>query len=268
MTVPDLDPSALLAAMGSRRLGRPIVYLPSCASTNDETAARALAGAEEGLLVLAGKQTAGRGRRGRVWLSPADENLTFSLLLRPALRAQQAAPVTLLASAALVTALSSLGFSPRLKWPNDLLLDTADGPRKVAGILTEMASEGGKVRHIVLGVGINVSSQRFPAEIATRATSLCLALGRHVERGEVLAAFVRSFEPIYDHFIVHGPAAALTSWNQHAVLGPCAIERGGSRIDGLAEGVDETGALRIRTAAGDAILVHAGEVTWPFTSRC
>ncbi len=262
VTFRDLEPSALLAAMGACRLGRPVVYLPSCASTNDETATRALAGAEEGLLVVAGEQTAGRGRRGRVWLSPAGENLTFSLLLRPALTAQQAAPLTLLAGAALVTALASLGFSPRLKWPNDLLLDTTDGPRKVAGILTEMASEGSRVRHIVLGVGINVNSERFPAELATRATSLCLARGRLLERSEVLVAFVRSFEPVYDHFIAHGPVAALTNWNQHAVLGPCSIERGGRHIEGIAEGVDPSGALLIRSGNGTVVPVHAGEVNW------
>ncbi|HEX7499836.1 MAG TPA: biotin--[acetyl-CoA-carboxylase] ligase [Polyangia bacterium] len=268
-TSSDLDPSALLPALGSCRLGRPIVYLSSCTSTNDETATRALAGAEEGLLVVAGEQTAGRGRRGRVWLSHAGENLTFSLLLRPALPAQQVTPVTLLAGAALATSLAGLGFSPRLKWPNDVLLDTAGGPRKVAGMLTEMASEAGNVRHVVLGVGINVNAETFPDELAARATSLRIARGLRLERGEVLAAFVRAFEPIYDHFVAHGPAAALATWNQHAVLGqPCAIERGGSRIEGIAEGVDRSGALQIRTATGDVIFVHAGEVSWISASRC
>jgi len=245
------------------------VHLPSCASTNDETVTRALAGAEEGLLVVAGEQTAGRGRRGRVWHSPAGENLTFSLLLRPALPARQATPVTLLAGAALATALAGLGFVPRLKWPNDVLLDTANGPRKVAGILTEMASEAGNVRHVVLGVGINVNAETFPGELAARATSLRIARGLRLERVEVLAAFVRAFEPIYDHFVVHGPAAALATWNQHAVLGqPCTIEQGGSRIEGIAQGVDRSGALLIRSASGDVISLHAGEVTWISASQC
>ena len=263
MTDSDLDPSKLLVALGVCRLGRPIVYLPSCASTNDETATRALAGAEEGLLVVAGEQTAGRGRRGRVWISPAGESLTFSLLLRPTLPARHATPVTLLAGAALATSLAGLGFSPRLKWPNDVLLDGASGPRKVAGILTEMASEAGNVRHVVLGVGINVNAERFPDELATRATSLCLARGQRVERGEVLAAFVRAFEPIYDHFLANGPAAALATWNRYAMLGlPCSIERGGGRIEGIAQGVDRSGALLIRAANGEVFSVRAGEVNW------
>jgi BirA family biotin operon repressor/biotin-[acetyl-CoA-carboxylase] ligase len=244
------------------------VVLPSCTSTNDELAARALAGAEEGTTVVADEQTTGRGRRGRVWHSPPGENLTFSMLLRPALPARQATPVTLLAGAALATSLATLGFSPRLKWPNDVLLDTPDGLRKVAGILTEMASEAERIRHIVLGVGINVNSRVFPGEIAALATSLCLARGDSLDRGEVLAAFVRAFEPIYDHFVAHGPASALATWNRHAMLGlPCSIKRGsGMRgsgmIEGVAEGVDRAGALLIRTATGDVISVHAGEVNW------
>jgi BirA family transcriptional regulator, biotin operon repressor / biotin---[acetyl-CoA-carboxylase] ligase len=260
----DLDPSRFRASLRALRLGRTFAYLPSCASTNDEVTARALAGAEEGLLVVAGEQTAGRGRRGRVWQSPADLNLTFSMLLRPALPAQLAAPVTLVAGAALAAALVERGFSPRLKWPNDVLLDTAAGPRKVAGILTEMASEAGRVRHVVLGVGINVNTQAFPDDLATRATSLCLARGQPEDRGEVLAAFVNAFEPIYDDFVAHGPSAALAKWNDHAVLGRlCSVDHEGQPIQGVAEGVDASGALRIRTAAGHLISVHAGEVNWP-----
>ena len=256
-------PSTLLATTPPCRLGRPLVYLPSCASTNDEMAARALSGAEEGTLIVAGEQTAGRGRRGRLWHSPAGENLTFSLLLRPALPARAVAPVTLMAGAALATSLAAIGFAPRLKWPNDVLLDTANGQRKVAGILTEMASEGDRVRHVVLGVGINVNTEAFPDDLAAQATSLFLVGGQHLDRGEVLAAFVRAFEPVYDHFVAHGPSAALAEWHRYAVLGrPCSIERSGKRIDGISEGVDQTGALLIRTASGEEISVRAGEVSW------
>jgi BirA family transcriptional regulator, biotin operon repressor / biotin---[acetyl-CoA-carboxylase] ligase len=263
VTATALDPSALLATMPTCRLGRPLVCLPSCASTNDEMAARAMAGAEEGTLIVAEEQTSGRGRRGRVWHSPASENLTFSLLLRPALPARQATPLTLLAGAALATSLVGLGFSPRLKWPNDVLLDTPDGLRKVAGILTEMASEGDRVRHVVLGVGINVNSETFPGELVTRATSLFLARGQRVDRGEVLAAFVRDFEPIYADFVAHGPSAGLATWNRHALLGQaCSIDRDGKRIEGMAKNVDQSGALMIRIASGDVISVHAGEVNW------
>jgi BirA family biotin operon repressor/biotin-[acetyl-CoA-carboxylase] ligase len=259
----DLDPSKFRSALRALRLGRNFEYVPSCSSTNDEVATRALAGAEEGVLVVAGEQTAGRGRRGRVWQSPADQDLTFSMLLRPALPARLVAPMTLLAGAALAAALAGLGFAPRLKWPNDVLLDTAAGPRKVAGILTEMASEGGQVRHVILGVGINVNTETFPGELAARATSLCLAHGQKVDRCAVLAAFVNAFEPIYDDFVAHGPSAALAKWNEHALLGQlCSVERNGQPIQGVAEAVDETGSLLLRTASGETIAVHAGEINW------
>jgi BirA family biotin operon repressor/biotin-[acetyl-CoA-carboxylase] ligase len=261
--VAALDPSRFLDGSTSRFLGANFVYLPTCASTNDEVAARALAGAKEGLVVAAGEQTAGRGRRGRSWHSPEGENLYFSMLLRPALPAQLAAPVTLLAGAALATSLATLGFRPRLKWPNDVLMDTTQGPRKVAGILSEMSSEAGRVRHLVVGIGINVNAQAFPDDLSTRATSLRLVRGQRVDRGEVLAAFARAFEPIYDNFVAHGPSAALALWTRHAMLGQvCAIERNGQRLEGVAEAVDESGALLVKTTGGDVITVHAGEVSW------
>ena len=263
MTAGDVDSPSFLARLHSRRLGRNFEYLPSCASTNDEIAARALAGCAEGLLVVAGEQIGGRGRRGRVWHSPAGENLYFSMLLRPALPAALAAPVTLLAGTALAASLSALGFAPQLKWPNDVLLDGGGGPRKVAGILTEMASEASRVRYVILGVGINVNAQEFPDDLADRATSLRLVRGQRVDRGDVLAAFIHAFEPIYDDFVAHGPSAALSEWHRYATLGQvCWVDREGGRIEGVAEGVDELGALLVKTAAGDSVSVHAGEVNW------
>ena len=263
MTIADLDPSRFLARLHARRLGRNFMYRPSCASTNDEVAACALAGCAEGLLIVAGEQTGGRGRRGRAWHSPADENLYFSLLLRPALPAHLAAPVTLLAGAALAVALAHLAFTPQLKWPNDVLLDTPLGPRKVAGILTEMASEAGRVRHIVLGVGINVNTVEFPEHLASLATSLGLVRGQRVDRGEVVAAFIDAFEPIYDDFVAHGPSAALAEWHRFAKLGKVGwVDRDGGQREGIAEGVDTSGALLVKTTSGEVAFLHAGEVNW------
>jgi BirA family biotin operon repressor/biotin-[acetyl-CoA-carboxylase] ligase len=263
VTVGDLDPARFLQRLHASRLGRSFEYLPSCASTNDEIATRAIAGGTEGQLVVAGEQTGGRGRRGRVWHSPADANLYFSILLRPALPARLASPVTLLAGTALASSLAALGFAPQLKWPNDVLLDTTRGPRKVAGILTEMASEAGRIRHLVLGVGLNVNAEDFPADLAGLATSLRLVGGLRLNRGEVLAAFLDAFEPIYDDFLARGPSAGLSAWNRYARPGQaCAIDRNGGRVEGVTQGVDESGALLIRSATGGVLSVHAGEVHW------
>ena len=260
----DLAPPLILPALTTRQLGRPYELLSSCISTNDEVARRAADGAEEGLLAAAEAQTGGRGRRGRAWHSPTGENLSFSLLLRPAIAASAASPLTLLAGAALGQALSSLGFSPRLKWPNDVFLDAGDGLGKVAGILTEMASEGARIRHIVLGVGVNVNSQAFPADLAALATSLRLVRGAALDRGVVLAAFINAFEPIYEDFVAHGPAEGLAEWRRLALLGrPCWFERESTQVEGVAEDVDGSGALLVRSADGERISVHSGQVNWP-----
>lgn len=261
--VDEVALSRLRAALTTRRLGRTLVWLPSCQSTNDEVAARSAAGAEEGLLVAADRQTSGRGRRGRTWHSPPGENLYVSLLLRPALPARTIAPLTLLAGLALAEALARLEFSPRLKWPNDVLLKTAAGPKKVAGILMEMACAGESIRHVVLGVGINVNALHFPDDLATKATSLALVRGYELDRVDVLAAFLNAFEPVYDHFLAHGSADGLSEWHRHALLGQrCFVEREGGRVEGVASHVDETGALLLRADSGNLVPIHAGEVNW------
>ena len=267
MPASDLLSAAVLPRLTAPRLGRPYELIASCGSTNDEVATRALAGAAEGLLVAAEEQTGGRGRRGRDWHSPARENLYCSLLLRPALPARLAAPLTLLAGAALAQALASLGFSPRLKWPNDVLLDTPNGLRKVAGILTEMASEGDRVRHVIVGVGVNVNTRDFPSPLAPIATSLRLVCGIAVDRGALLAGFINAFAPIYDGFLAAGPGPGLREWKRHAVLGqPCWVKREDGRSEGTAVGVDDSGALLLRTDHGETVTVHAGEVNWLVTT--
>ena len=262
MNESDLAPPIVLSALAAQTLGRPYVCLPECTSTNDEVATRAAKNAAEGLLIAAETQTSGRGRRGRAWHSPGGENLYFSLLLRPPLPAAAVSPLTLLAGAALGQTLARLGFAPRLKWPNDLLLDTAQGLRKVAGILTEMASEAGIVRHVVLGVGINVNGQAFPDDLNGRATSLRLVRGQALSRGAVLATFINAFEPIYRTLLTDGPQAGLDEWRNFGLLGQaCVVERT-PPIEGVAVDVDASGALVVRRGDGTTISVHSGEVNW------
>jgi BirA family biotin operon repressor/biotin-[acetyl-CoA-carboxylase] ligase len=258
----DLAPEAVLRRLGTRGLGRDYEFLASCASTNDLVRSRAAAGAAEGLLVVADSQTAGRGRLGRSWHSPPGQNLYLSLLLRPALPARLATPLTLLAGAALAQTLAEAGATPRLRWPNDLLVPVAGGLRKVAGILTEMACDSERVRHIVLGVGLNVNSLEFPPDLAERATSLRLALDRACDRAKLLVDFLTTFESIYDDFLAHGPASGLQAWRRHADLGRvCRIDRDGARVEGIATDIDDDGALLVRDDAGRVHRVISGEVS-------
>jgi BirA family biotin operon repressor/biotin-[acetyl-CoA-carboxylase] ligase len=257
----DLAPARLAAALTTVRLGRDYRPFESCGSTSDEAAALARGGAAEGLLVLADRQSGGRGRLGRSWHSPAGENLYLSLLLRPAIPAALVPPLTLLVGATLAEVLAALGLAPRLKWPNDVLLPTPAGPRKVAGILTEMATERDRVRQVVVGVGLNVHGETFPPELADRATSLRLAAGRAFERAALLAAFLNALEPGYDRFVAEGPASALARWRAHAALGVrCRIERDGVVIEGSTVDVDADGALLVREDGGRLRRVVSGEI--------
>jgi BirA family transcriptional regulator, biotin operon repressor / biotin---[acetyl-CoA-carboxylase] ligase len=248
--------------LGTRWLGRVYEWHETCGSTNDLAAARARDGAAAGLVVAGGEQTAGRGRLGRAWHSPPGESLYVSVLLRPTRPAAEIPPLTLLAGAAVARALVALGLAPRLKWPNDVQLVAREGVRKVAGLLTEMSSEGGRVGHVVVGLGLNVNATAFPDELAARATSMRLVAGRAFERADVLAAVLAAFEPLYDEFEARGPAVAAAAWQPHAALGErCRVSVPGAPLEGVALGVDADCALRLRDDSGHIHRVLSGEIS-------
>ena len=257
--------ACLRARLRTQWLGRAYEWHAACSSTNDLAATRAREGADEGLVVASEAQTAGRGRLGRAWHSPAGESLYVSILLRPARPAPEIPPLTLLAGAAVARALAALGLEPHLKWPNDVLLSVRGARRKVAGILTEMTSEGGRVGHVVVGVGLNVNGLAFPGELAERATSLRLAAGRAFDRATVLAAVLESFERLYEDFRALGPEAAAGAWQPFAPLGErCRVGApagGGAGVEGVALGVDADGALRLRDDSGRIHRVLSGEIS-------
>jgi BirA family transcriptional regulator, biotin operon repressor / biotin---[acetyl-CoA-carboxylase] ligase len=258
----DLSAARLAAALHTVRFGRDYRLLASCASTNDEAAALAREGAEEGLVVVADAQTGGRGRLGRSWHSPPGQSLYLSILLRPAMPPWMVPPLTLLVGGVAAEVLSAAGAAPRLKWPNDVLLPVEGSLRKVAGILTEMASERERVRHVVVGIGLNVNTTGFPPELSERATSLLLATGHPFDRGSLLAQLLDAFEPAYDELLKVGPAPALARWRRHADLGRrCRIERDGAVIEGVTVDVDEQGTLHVRDDGGRIHRILSGELT-------
>lgn len=255
----DLDGAERLA---SGSLGAQHIHQAVCASTNDVAAAEARAGAREGLLVTADAQTGGRGRLGRSWHSPPGENLYMSLVLRPRRPTSEIPCLTLLTGGAIAAALRRLGFAAEVKWPNDVLLHVDSALRKVAGVLTEASSEGGRVAHVVVGIGINVNAESFPAELAGRATSLRLAAGGvRLMRRKVLAGVLQSLQEAYDRFCTTGPAAALSLWEAHASLGArCRGQGERGPVEGVTVGVAADGALLVRDDTGAAHRIVAGEV--------
>jgi BirA family biotin operon repressor/biotin-[acetyl-CoA-carboxylase] ligase len=255
---PDLAPDRLARVLNAAgREGQfGAVYEPHglCGSTNDLCAQRARQGAPEGLVVLADQQSSGRGRQGRSWLSQAGQNLTFSLLLRPECAVTALPPLTLLAGVAVARVFQTLagrGVVPRLKWPNDVLCDVEGQPRKLVGILTEMATQRDEVKHVVVGIGINVNQTVFDPAVASIASSLQLLSGRPLDRAELLAAVLVELESLYTHTLRNGAGAFLPAWRTFAQLPrPCVVDRPGGAITGTATDVDEDGALLITNAEG------------------
>ena len=263
----DGEPDALDAAVVQPRLttswlGRAWRHLPSTGSTNDEAAAWARAGAPAGAVVVADTQTRGRGRLGRRWHSPPGASLYFSVVLRPPLPPHRVPPLTLAAGVAVAEALTALDITPQLKWPNDVLLDG----KKVAGILTEMSSEVDRVHHVVVGIGVNLNTRDFPEELGAIATSAALVRGIPVSRADFAAALCARLEHWVDRFVAEGPPVVAAAWKQHARI----FDDGGRRvrvtagrdvIEGVAEDLDDDGALRLRLDDGRTTRIIAGEVT-------
>src|SRR5258706_1429669 len=180
---PDaLHADDLLARLGTTQvIGRDIQVFEQTTSTNDVVEKLARDGVKEGVVVFAESQTKGRGRLGRQWISPERKELWFSVLLRPELRPQEATQLTVASATALRRAIAAeTGLKPEIKWPNDILV----GGKKVAGILTELSAELDRVRHIILGIGVdvNLDAGELPVELRKLATSLKLESGGVISR--------------------------------------------------------------------------------------
>lgn len=221
-------------------------------STNTIALEAAAAGAPEGTVFLAEQQTAGRGRGSNTWHSAESVGIYCSVVLRPHLPPSDVLVLTLAAGLAVRSAIQEIDsqISPDLKWPNDLLLHG----KKVCGILTEMVSETTRVRHIVVGIGINVNHTEFPAELEPIATSLRMATGSEWSRIELCAALLKSLDREYKD-LLRGPEAhadILRRFEQHS-SSACGREifiEENPELRGTTEGLDDRGFLRIRTRAG------------------
>ena len=238
-----------------------LVFFKEIGSTNDEAAIRAGNGAEEGLVLVADLQNAGKGRRGRVWKGEAGLNTAMSCLLRPDIDPDPASAVTLIMALSCRQAIRKVtGLETLIKWPNDIV---ANG-KKLVGILTEMAVKDGRIDYIVVGTGININQSVFPEEIAGTASSLFLETGERVSRAELTAECVNCFEAYYDIFRRTGSlgdmqdeynAVCVNNGRQVRVLDPL------GSFDGEAQGINERGSLLVRIPDGTVKEVYAGEVS-------
>lgn len=243
-------------------IGQRIVCLPETGSTNQDAFRLAEEGAVEGTVVLADRQTAGKGRLGRQWASPGGVNLYLSVVLRPELPPYEAPQLTFLSAVAVARAIEDeTGLKPAIKWPNDLLL----GGHKIAGLLNEMNAETDRIGFVILGIGVNLNmaADQFPADLRTPATSLKLALGRPVERNRFAARLLAALDDEYARFRRAGFGPVREAWSQrcNAYGRQVSVEVAGKLLVGDFSGIDHDGALLVGRLDGRCERVMSGDVT-------
>ncbi|MGH9352078.1 MAG: biotin--[acetyl-CoA-carboxylase] ligase [Terriglobia bacterium] len=259
--LPDvLTPSLVSAALGECGMGRKIIHYFVAGSTNTLALRFASDGAPHGTVVVAEEQSAGRGRFGRSWYSEKSAGIYASVILRPPLAPSAASILTLMASLAVYQAVADLtGLAPDIRWPNDLLL----GGKKVGGILTEMNAELDRVHAVVVGIGLNVNHQNMPAEIRPVATSLRMASGKVYSRVQLLAGLLRQLQHFYRILLGQGSGAIAQAWEQRSTFARgkrVRVKTGGGESLAVTEGLESSGALRLKFDDGRAAALVSGEV--------
>ena len=256
---PDsLLPSVVRHGLNTRWAGCEVIRLEEVDSTNRYARMLAAQGAPQGTLVIAQTQTAGRGRRGRGWVSPAGEGIFMSLILRPQVHPSQVARLSLQTALAVAEGIrSSTGLDARIKWPNDVVC----GGKKIVGMLLEMNADEERVHDIVAGIGINVHQKDF-GELAKTATSLDLLTGGFVPRAEVVRAVLTAFEETQS--LAQGDGAALMDAYRarSATIGRRVQVIGAQgTFVGTAKDVTPLGALMVEEDGGPLREVLAGDVS-------
>ena len=240
--------------------GGEIYCYDSVDSTNEE-AKRAVGYAPDRSVFVANQQTAGKGRRGRTWISPKGEDLFFSLLLRPDIPPESASMLTLVAAmAAAEVAKRYSRESCQIKWPNDIVLHN----RKICGILTEMGAEMGEISYVIIGVGFNLNRMEFEEDIVSMATSIRKETGERITRAAFLADFLAEFMKRFEIFLREGDLRPFVKeYDSHLInVGKEVkiVSRQGTRIR-TALGINEKGELRIQDELGREETVFTGEVS-------
>jgi BirA family biotin operon repressor/biotin-[acetyl-CoA-carboxylase] ligase len=247
-----IDPVIIKSCLGLLSGRFDVDALDECDSTSSELMRRSERGAPAGTVIVADRQTAGRGRRGRSWLSESESGLTFSLLWRFDGPLAQLSGLSLAIGVALAQALERLGAAGVcLKWPNDVLLREADDYAKLAGILIELSSDR-RGAQAIIGIGLNL--QPPSADLPQAAAGLSQALIALPERHVVLAGILAALAEVLDVFAVNGFSAIKSEWQQrHAWQGQrvrILLEQAESAQGGICLGVDDDGALLLETSAG------------------
>jgi BirA family biotin operon repressor/biotin-[acetyl-CoA-carboxylase] ligase len=260
--VPDiLTPNMLRQRLRGSLFGKRVYHFFKTDSTNQVALELGHAGEPEGAVIIAEEQTVGRGRAGHSWHSERAAGIYATILLRPRLAPVQAPLLTMMAGLSARAAVQTVtGLSVDLKWPNDLMIQG----KKVGGILTEMHAEPSQVRFVIVGIGINVNQQKFPAELSGASTSLRMETGRKQSRLEVLMQFLRQFESDYQELLSEGSAGVVKRFetaSSYARGKRVRVTNGRESFTGVTAGLEETGLLRVKRDDGETTAVIAGDVS-------
>jgi BirA family transcriptional regulator, biotin operon repressor / biotin---[acetyl-CoA-carboxylase] ligase len=246
------------SALQSSMFAGKIEFVSETESTNNLAMQAAAEGTPEGTVFLADQQTAGRGRNGHAWHSEVGTAILASIILRPRIPPSQALWLSLMAGVAVHDAiLRTCGIDCDLRWPNDLLIDR----RKVCGILTEIAADAEQLRFAVIGIGINVNQKMFPSEISKLATSIQIDTGKAWSRTELLGVLLSSLQREYRAALIPDGTIALLRKVESIssfVRGKRVHVDEAGGYEGVTDGLDERGFLRVRTPSGVKIVLSGG----------
>ncbi|MBI4429668.1 MAG: biotin--[acetyl-CoA-carboxylase] ligase [Ignavibacteriales bacterium] len=249
----------LLQGLSSRTVGKKLFVFDSIDSTNICAKTLAEAGIEDGAVVFAEHQTAGRGRNGRTWLSEPASNLLFSVVFRAPLPKEQTVFLTFYSAVAVTQAVESMiGKSVECKWPNDLLLSG----KKFCGILLESSFQQAFPAYSVIGIGVNVNQKTFDDEVGKRVTSLSVELGEDLDRRELFQAIIAHLDRLSGDVRAGNFKGIMKTWNSRcAMFGkPVTVTSPHATFSGKAIGLSADGGLMIETQEGTST-VYAGDVS-------
>lgn len=238
-----------------------IVCYDETDSTNTRAKHLAEEGAGEGTLVVAERQNAGKGRRGRSWVSPSGTGIWMSLVLRPDIPPSKASMLTLVAALGVCEGIyRAIQVKTDIKWPNDIVLNK----KKICGILTEMSTELDSIQYVVVGVGINVNIEAFPEELSQTATSLYLETKEKYKRAPIIGAVAAAFWHYYKAFLETGDLSGLKEdyESRLANMGrQVTVMASPEAYGGICRGIDKEGELLVERENGEICHVLSGEVS-------
>jgi BirA family biotin operon repressor/biotin-[acetyl-CoA-carboxylase] ligase len=249
----------------TKRLGSSIHYEETVFSTQEIAHRIALTSEKEGTVVIAEKQTAGRGRLGRPWHSPKGTGIWMSLILKPKIFPQQAPQLTLLTAVSVVKGIKrATGIDAEIKWPNDILING----KKVAGILTELHADPDRIHFVIVGIGVNVNHTQtdFPDQLQSSATSLRMAAQKEINRAEVVKCILDELEKLYDAYLTRGFDVVKLLWESYAAsLGKMVTVKSlkGEELYGLAKGISNDGALILMDEDGTRHTIYSADIHIP-----